>query len=221
VVFSSARDDLPPNLFTKAVTGGRGEERLLTSSMVQHPTDWSRDGRFVVFAMLDPKTQWDLWRIPMTPDSATGERTPAPLLRTPFNEHNGRLSPDGRWITYESDESGEWEIYLREIAASADGVRRQLSTDGGVWPVWRRDGGELFYIAADGTLMAVTVKPGSNLEVSEPRALFKTRNDELWQRLRTYDVVRDGQRFLIHTRLDEDGSPPITVVINWPAALRR
>jgi len=221
VVFTSARDELPPNLFRKAVTGRGREERLLKSSMIQHPTDWSRDGRYVVFASLDPKTQWDLWLLPMNPDSATGIRTPAPLLSTPFNEHNGQLSPDGRWMAYESDESGEWEIYLREFAAPADGVRRQMSTNGGVWPVWRRDGRELFYIAPDGTLTTIAIKPEGDLEAGVARALFKTHVAEQWQRLRNYAVARDGQRFLINARVEQSSSPPITVTLNWPAALRR
>jgi Tol biopolymer transport system component len=220
VVFDSARDELPPNLFRKATTGGGREERLLKSSLVQHPTDWSRDGRFVAFSMLDRKTQWDLWMLPMNSQTASGERVPVPLLQTPFNEYNGRLSPDGRWMAYQSDESGVWEIYVREVATSTESARRQLSMDGGVWPVWRRDGRELFYMAADGTLMTVAVKLGRDLESSAPRALFKTKVAELWNPIRNYSVARDGQRFLINTRVDEASSPPITVTLNWPA-LRR
>jgi Tol biopolymer transport system component len=220
VVFDSARDELPPNLFRKPTTGGGREERLLKSSLVQHATDWSRDGRFVVFSMLDRKTQWDLWMLPMNSPPARGEPAPAPLLQTPFNEYNGRLSPDGRWIAYQSDESGVWEIYLREVATATDSARRQVSTDGGVWPVWRRDGNELFYIAADGTLMTIPVKLGRELEASAPRALFKTKVAELWNPIRNYSVARDGQRFLINTRIDEASSPPITVVLNWPGMRR-
>ena len=219
IVFASARDNLPPNLFRKAATGIGREERLLKSNLIQNPTDWSRDGS-IVFAMLDPKTQWDLWRLPMNPGVTNEERTPVPLLRTPFNEYNGQVSPDGRWITYDSDESGEWEIYVEELAALGRGVRKRISTNGGVQPVWRSDGRTLFYLAADTTLMEVAMKLGSSLESAPPQPLFRTRIPEVDLRIRTYSVSRDGKRFLFSRRRDEANSAPITVILNWPAALR-
>ena len=211
---------MPPNLFIKAVSGRGREERLLKSRLIQHPTDWSRDGRAIVFAMLDPDTEWDLWLVPMTPDAATGSRTEVPLLRAGFNQHNGQISPDGRWLAYESDEAGEFEIYLREFPL-ADRAPRQISTDGGVWPVWRHDGKELFFIARDGGLMAVPVSVGPDLNAGAPTRLFKTHIAEAWWRIRNYSVARDGKRFLINTVAEQANAPTTSVVLNWPAALRR
>jgi eukaryotic-like serine/threonine-protein kinase len=221
IVFNSARDGLPPNLFRTPAAGTGREERLLTSRQVQHATDWSGDGRFIVFATLNPKTQWDLWLLPMNAESAAATASATPLMQSAFNEYNGQRSPDGRWIAYQSDESGDWEIYLRKIDAHSLGVSRQISSGGAVWPVWRRDGQELFYIAADGTLTTVAMKTGRELEASAPQRLFKTNVAELWSPSRNYTVARDGQRFLINTRVDEESSPPVTVTLNWPASVRR
>ena len=118
IVFDSSRDRLPPNLFRMSAIGIGREERLLKSPLVQHVNDWSLDGRFVVFAMLDPTTQWDLWLLPMKMDSPAMSGTPARLLQSPFNEYNGQLSPDGKWLAYQSDESGDWDVYLREVGAT-------------------------------------------------------------------------------------------------------
>ena len=174
-----------------------------------------------MFATLDPKTQWDLWLLPMDPGSAAVAGAPRLLLQGRFNEYNGQLSPDGRWLAYQSDESGDWEIHLRELNTPTGSTGRQVSAAGGVWPVWRRDGRELFYLATDGTLMTVAIKPGRHIEAGAARALFRTNAAELWNPIRNYTVARDGQRFLINRRADAASSPPITVTLNWPAAVPR
>ena len=221
IVFDSARDSLPPNVFRMSATGIGREQRLLTSPLIQHANDWSRDGRFVLFAMLDPKTQWDIWLLPVKGDASA--RTPAPsaLVQSPANEYNAQVSPDGEWIAYQSDESGDWEIYLRKIDPPDRGTLTQISSGGAVWPVWRRDGGELFYITNDGSLMTVAIKLGRELEASEPQLLFKTNVAELWNPVRNYAAARDGRRFLINARIEGTGQAPITVTLNWPASLQR
>ena len=221
IVFDSARDNLPPNLFRTSAKGIGREERLTTSTLIQHANDWSRDGRLILFSMLDPKTQWDVWLLPMNTDSESGAGPPEPLLDGPGNECNAQLSPDGHWVAYQSDDSGVWEVYLAKLGAPAIAERRQLSRGGAVWPVWRRDGRELFYIAADGTLNAVPMRLGRELDASAPRALFKTNVAELWNVIRNYAVARDGQGFLINTRSAEASSPPVTVTLNWPATVQR
>ena len=112
-------------------------------------TDWSDDGRFLLFYRVDPQTDRDLWVLPME-----GDRTPWVFLKTPFDERNASLSPDGRWVAYQSNESGRFEIQIRPFSGSAassaggtaPGGQWQVSTAGGIFPKWRRDGQELYYL---------------------------------------------------------------------------
>lgn len=217
IVFASARGT-PPNLYYKASTGVGGEELLFKSTSNNQPTDWSDDGRFIVYAGMDPKTQWDLWLMPMSGTEV--QRKPVPFLQTEFNEHLGRISPDGRWIAYASDESGTNEVYVRTFPVS--GAKRRISVNGGNEPKWRSDGKELFYLAADGRLMAVGVKPGPDLEIGSPTPLFKARMGPTrnFGYDVNYTVTRDGRRFLISTLTEaSESSPATTVILNWYAAL--
>src|SRR5262249_36630279 len=131
--------------------------------------DWSPDGRYLLYMAVDPKTRSDLWVLPVASGTA-GDRKPVPYLRTPAWEAQGQFSPDGRWIAYTSDESGQSQIYVQSFPAG--GGKYQVSTGGGTQPRWRRDGKELFYIAADGKLMAVDVKTAPKFEIDVPKALF-------------------------------------------------
>jgi Tol biopolymer transport system component len=184
------------------------------------PTDWSRDGRFVMYASLDPKTQWDLWFLPML--GAQANRKPVPFLQTEFNEHLGRLSPDGRWLAYVSDESGTNEVYVRRFPAS-DGKTR-ISMNGGNEPRWDDQGRELFYLAHDARLMAATVNLGTKVQIGSTTTLFKihtgpTRNSGFDV---NYTVRRDAQRFLISTATESSGAmSTTTIVLNWSAAFDR
>jgi eukaryotic-like serine/threonine-protein kinase len=148
-----------------------------------------------------------------------GDRKPIPYLQTEFVEAQARFSPDGRWIAYSSNESGRPEVYVQSFPASAS--KSKVSTDGGAEPRWRRDGKELFYIAADQKLMAVEVKVGTTFQPGLPRALFQTRVIGLCDELNHYAVSKDGQRFLVNTVVEESTSNPLTVVLNWTAELRR
>jgi hypothetical protein len=183
------------------------------------------DGRLIVYARLDPKTKWDLWFVPATPNPAGGDRTPRVYLQTEFNEHQGRLSPDGQWMAYESDESGRSEVYVR--AFPAPGARSRVSTGGGGDPRWRRDGKELFYQSADRMLMAVTVKADTSFTSSAPRELFRMPIAERGAQMAQvgngspYVPTGDGQRFLINASIEGPPPPPVTVILHWPAALRR
>src|SRR5262249_45018951 len=134
--------------------------------------DWSRDGRFLMFMVDSPKTGPDLWVLPMT---GTGDRKPFPVLDTRFAELEGVFSPNGRWISYASDESGHQEIYVRTFP-EADG-KWEVSSAGGVAPRWSPDGKELFYVARDGRLMAVPIRvepDGKTIKPGEPLPLFQT-----------------------------------------------
>src|SRR3990172_8928900 len=143
IVFSSTRVAGGNDLFRKMSSGAGEEELLLRSGATNVATDWSADGRFILYQALDPRTNYDLWALPVEAD-----RKPIVLLQTAFSEGEGRLSPDGRWLAYTSDESGRPEVYVR--AFLRPGGSQLISTSGGRQPMWRRkDGKELFYILPD------------------------------------------------------------------------
>src|SRR5262249_4262493 len=155
-------------------------------------TDWSRDGRFIIYTQTDPKTKADVWVLPV---NGSGEAKPSPVLQSGANETSARLSPDGRWLAYASDASGRNEVYVQSFPEG--GGKRQVSTGGGHYPRWRGDGRELFYQAADGKLMAAPAPRGESFEVGVPVPLFEFRAGTL-QGFTPYAVTGDGQRFLIN-----------------------
>jgi serine/threonine protein kinase len=218
IVFAWTRGT-PPNLYQKMSSASGEDELLLRSNLNSQPTDWSRDGRFLVYASLNPKTQWDLWFLPMVGSKV--DRQPVSFLQTEFNEHLGRLSPDGRLLAYVSDESGTNEVYVRRFPVS-DG-KTLISVSGGSEPRWDGQGRELFYLAPDTRLMAVTVNLGTKVQIGSTATLFKTHTG----RTRNfgfdmnYTVTRDGQRFLISTVPEGSSAASTTIVLNWTAALDR
>jgi serine/threonine protein kinase len=202
----------------KAANGSGDAETLLQRRAF--PASWSPDGRFIFFMERGVKTRMDLWALPMF-----GDRKEYLLSNSQFDEQNPQLSPDGRWLAYTSDETGDYEIYVQSF--SADGKlgadKKRVSTAGGKLPVWRRDGSELFFIAADGQMMASSVQTsGTEFQFAAPRPLFKTRTLALEGAIfREYDVSPDGQRFLIGTLVGDTKAQPPTVILNWPAELKR
>jgi eukaryotic-like serine/threonine-protein kinase len=217
IVFARARG-APPNLYQKVSSGG-SDELLLKSNLNSQPTDWSHDGEFVVYASLDAKSQWDLWYLPMR--GPQEDRHPVPFLQTEFNEHLGRLSPDGRWLAYVSDESGTNEVYVRRFPNADDKTR--ISLDGGNEPRWDGLGRELFYLAPDARLMAVPVTLGSHAQIGLAVALFKIRSGPIRNSGFdvNYTVTRNGQRFLASTLTEGAEATSTTIVLNWTATLGR
>jgi serine/threonine protein kinase/Tol biopolymer transport system component len=208
------------HVYQKALDESQAEEQLAggvgpTSAL----TDWSRDGRLVLFERVTPTqpTQRQVAALPLT-----GDRTPVAVLNTAFDEHRGQLSPDGRWLAYESTESGTSDVYVRPFPAGKG--HWQISQSGGTEPKWRGDGQELFYLAPDGTLSSVAVRTTPAFTSDLPRPLFKTalsgRLTGVTGRNR-YDVTADGQRFLLLDSVGGPASSPLTVVTNWPSTLRR
>ena len=209
VVFSSTRTGRP-QLYRKR-TSGDGVEEALTAAHGAS-TDWSSDGRFIVYQASDPKTGFDLWAV-----SLSGDGKPFPVARTEHGEREGRFSPDVRWVAYDSTESGRRETWIQPFPPT--GSKWQISTGGGVSPQWRRDGQELFYVAADGTLTAVPIKLAATPQWGSPQPLFQTMYRGGVYAI--YAVSRDGQRFLVGVPPGVEDVTPITVVVNWAAALQK
>jgi dipeptidyl aminopeptidase/acylaminoacyl peptidase len=153
----------------------------------------------------------DLWIFPLT-----GGGKATPFLETPFSESEARFAPDGRWLTYTSDESGRREVYVTSFPGREG--KWQISNGGGAAPRWRRDGREIFYVAPDRRIHSVEVRPGEAFEAGAPRPLFATQIARLpWP---FYDVTADGQRFLVNELVRSEEPEPITLVVDWPAALK-
>jgi eukaryotic-like serine/threonine-protein kinase len=211
------------DLFIKPANGATDERPFLATPQGKTPLDWSRDGRFFLYANQDQKNLSDLWAMPLT-----GEAKPFPVVQTAFDETQGQFSPDVRWLAYTSNESGRDEVYVRPFPDA--GGKWQVSTGGGSQPRWRPDGKELFYVAADAKLMAVpigVVPQGRAVTAGAPVALFPTRlangsgislTGAASRAL--YAVAADG-RFLMNVTVEADHPLPITIVQNWDAALKK
>jgi len=191
------------------MTGTGSDELLFRSTETKFVNDWSRDGEYLVYATTNPDTRLDLWLL-----STSGTAEPRPLLASAFNEFAGTISPDGRWLAYASDESGEWEVYVQAFPSL--GAKQVVSVGGGSEPQWRRDGGELFYLSADRKLMAVTITPtDAGMRVSQPTKLFHVTipSSDLHRRRNHYAVAADGQRFLVN--VIERPRESLTLLVNW------
>ncbi len=201
------------DLYAKPANSSSGDQLLFKSTNLKAPNDWSADGQIILYNDFDPKTSSDLWVLPLG-----GDPKPSPVMQTPFGETNGRFSPDGKWIAYESTESGPGQIYVQGYPS---GSKTQVSTEGGFQPRWRADGKELFYIGPDKRLMAVETKTDAGgVHVGTPRVLFELRVSNL-PGPPYYDVTRDGQRFLINVAGEETTPTPMAVVMNWNAGLKK
>jgi hypothetical protein len=201
-------------------SGGASEQKLVIEGPnLEFPNDWSRDGRSLIYFEIAPGTQRDLWTLPLTPEAKVPENgKPSPYLRTKFNEWSARFSPEPspRWVAYQSDETGRYEVYISAFPDPRDRV--PISTDGGQYPEWGAGGRELFYVAPDNKLMAVGLTvTGDAVKPSTPHALFTLPIiDNGWS---PYDTL-DGQRFLVRA-VPQQASPPLTVLVNWPALLKK
>jgi serine/threonine protein kinase len=194
-------------IYRKSTGSTAKEEVLLESSLDKFPSDWSRDGRYLIYYQIDPVTKYDVWALPLT-----GNTKPFPILQSGFNEHRATLSPNVHWLAYTSDETGQDEIYVQSFPTPSKKWR--VSANGGSRPVWSRDGKEVFYIASDRKLMASTVNAGATLEIGSPQPLFVTRQSIT----RFFDVSPDARRFLLVDPLPDPITPPMNLVINWAAA---
>jgi eukaryotic-like serine/threonine-protein kinase len=199
----------------KNANGTGQEEMALQSQYTVYMNDWSPDGRFLVYTQQNSEGRFELWLLPLT-----GERKPQPFLKTAFNNSLGEVSPDSKWIAYTSDESGGFnEVYVTSFPIG--GSRWRVSSSGGTFPRWSRDGKELFYRTLYGTLMVASVRTASQgLEFGTPAALFRVP-EPVGGFAYPYDVAPDGKRILalMPSKVSGD-SPSLTVLVNWDATPR-
>ncbi|MGA9882468.1 MAG: protein kinase [Candidatus Acidiferrales bacterium] len=209
------------DLYQKPSSGTTGEQILLKSSENKSPSDISRDGRFLLYTPLDPKTGYDIWALPLQ-----GDRKPFPFLRTKSNELGGHFSMDGHWVAYVSDESGRDEIYVRPFSpdsnvadASGAGAKWQVSYGGGQAPQWSTDGKELYYLTPDWKVMEVDVTTSPNFRAGTPKLLFQAPQQF---RASAGAYTADGKKFLFlaPTAKGSQAQAPFNVVLNWQATLR-
>jgi eukaryotic-like serine/threonine-protein kinase len=207
VAFYSTRN--PAGIYRKTSSGAGAEQLLAETGLQSWPRDWSADGRFILY-----QKNSDLWVVPLD-----GDKKPFAYVDTAVRESDGRFSPDGRWVAYTSDETGRNEVFLQDFPKK--GTKFQVSTAGGSEGRWRRDGRELFYLAADGYLMSVDVTLAPAFALGVPRRLFNTQMTNLGLTAqRRYGVSADGQRFLINLPLAGVTIEPITVTVNWQRLLK-
>jgi eukaryotic-like serine/threonine-protein kinase len=217
VVFASDRLGGRNQLFVKNLRDGQ-EEAPVANNLYQMPTQWSRDGRFIVYTQIHPQTNRDIWVLPME-GSKAGQ--PFAFLQTKANEFLGQLSPDSKWMAYTSDESGRREVYVRAFPSGQSVT--SISLAGGEAPRWRADGRELFFVAADGWMNAIPAKSaGPSFEAGTPAPLFNANlvrapNEPLLD----YDVSSDGKRFLITTTAPGSTAATLNLISNWTAVLNR
>ena len=213
VIFGSRRGQM--DLYSKDLNtpAGSGEELLLATNGPKFPMDWSRDGRMLLYNSMDPKLGLDIWALPLD-----GERKPRAVVQTEFNEQHPQLSPDGKWMAYQSNRTGRFEVYIQPFPGP--GSDAPVSTEGGAQVRWNPDGKELFYIAADDRLMSVPMRFSANgdaVEAGTPQALFATNVGSTAPNTnrQQYAVSPDGQSFILNSQPDAAQTSPITVILNW------
>jgi Tol biopolymer transport system component len=212
LVFASLRAG-PPSLFRMPFGTPGSEKPALVSYIAKIPSDWTRDGRSIVYTVLNPKTGFDVALWPLQ----GGE--PQMIVATAADERGGRVSPDGKWLAYAAKEgAAAFEIYVQPFPEG--GARWQVSRGGGSQPAWRGDGAELYYVSTDRKLMAVQVKRGP--EFSEARPIVEARitgRDGRNNMSAQYAPAADGQRFLVSTAAGD--VTPITLMLGWQAKTAR
>ncbi len=219
IAFLSTRAGLN-GIYQKPSSGAGAEEVLVTSRELKYTPDWSPDGRFIMYSQLNSNTRRDLMLLPLS-----GERKPEPYLQSDFAEIQPRFSPDGKWVAYVSNETGQFEVYVQSFPRS--GGKWPVSIGGGSQPQWRADGRELYYYTPDRKLMSVEVNSsGSTFQVAPPRPLFEMRVggagvDLSFPGSGYYEAARDGKRFLVASAPEIPETQQMYVVVNWTADLKR
>jgi Tol biopolymer transport system component len=197
------------DIFVRRADAGTSEMVLATTGRQKRVSDWSSDGQRIAYSVRDPKTGWDLWYLQR---EEKGNWQPHPFLQTSANETMPKLSPDGRYVAYQSDESGRAEIYVRPFPEGNQ--KWVVSTNGGKQIRWSRNGRELFYVEGD-TLVSVPVRTSPGFSMGPPARLFTHSAFKSWNDA-NYDVSADGGRILLPERVGGQGrEPAIHIVENW------
>ena len=214
ILFSSNRSGNGQfNLYVKSAGGAGEDQLLLQSESEKFATSWSGDGQNIFFDNWAPKSKAGVWVLPLT-----GDRQPRPVLQTSsFDQVNAKLSPDGRFLAYNSNESGRWEVYVQPFPTT--GGKWQISSGGGGRPLWRSDGKELYFLAAGGKVMAAEIKTAGGFQSGVPHQLFQANIKERGD-ASPYDVRADGQAFVINVSPESDNTAPLNIVLNWNADLK-
>jgi serine/threonine-protein kinase len=223
IVFNSDRDNRLPSLYWQRTDGTGNAERLTVAKNPQWPVSWHPSGKFLAFEEDTSETSWDLMLLPMTGDDATGWKagTPVAFLSTPFAEKEPNFSPDGRWLAYQSNETGRNEIYVRPFRGHGEGWR--ISTGGGTFPIWSRTRRELFY-GADGQIMVATYTvEGDAFRAEKPRVLSNARYTHMGP-ARMFDLRPDGLQFAVAPAAKPDAGGKrdrVVIILNFFDELRR
>jgi eukaryotic-like serine/threonine-protein kinase len=215
-VFYASTAKGPPHIYAKAADGSGPERSVLeTPDTVELSRSFSPDGRFLVYErrLAKSETGYHLWALPLF-----GDGKPFPIVQDASDESLPAVSPDGKWMAYRSNESGRQEIYI--TAFPAGGAKWQVSTNGGTAAKWRRDGKELFFLDPTDKIVAVDVNASGNaVRLGTPRDLFQTIG--IQREYGPFDVTADGKKFLLNSGNLKEGSDPFTLVLNWPAELKK
>jgi len=220
IYYSGIRTGLP-HIYAKAANGTGNEELVYNGGTDERVRSMSSDGRYLLFERIDgvSKTKQDIWALPLF-----GDRKPFPLVNTQFSDVQPLISPDGKWVAYASNESGRFELYITSFPVPTS--KLQVSTAGGQSPRWRYDGKQIFFVSDDRHIMAVDVGArGNSLVLGVPHAVAALTVNAPSSGLSSFgpvEVSPDGKRLLVSmTKNASDAVEPATLVINWPAELKK
>ena len=209
IVYGSSRK-INFSMYQKNANGSGSEHEIADlGGQAEGVWDWSRDDRYVL-----ARKDNELWYL------ALPDFQPKPYLQPKWIVRNAQFSPDTKWVAYSSNETGNWEVYVSPFPSGTS--KWQVSRGGGE-PRWRRDGKELFYLSAEGKMMAVPVRLGTSFEAGSPLVLFQThlRQPISAQDVFSYDVTGDGQKFLVNTKVDEPNATPLSIILNWALEMEK
>ncbi len=213
VAYASDRGGLAA-IWQKGVTSDATESLLVKEDRSLIPSDWSKNDEYLVYWGSNDKTGDDIKIMPVS-----GDRTPRDYLATQFDEQWGKVSPDGKWMAYQSNDSGRFDIYVQSFPVPGGKVK--VSKSGGSYPMWRKDGRELYYVSPDDKLMAVPVQSGAEFSAGTSVVLFDIVSYGRRSNIYTYQPAADGQRFLVMKPLDNPGTRPLTLVQNLGSLFKK